>query len=128
MITVVFVAAAVAGTFAYGKWRINEAEKCITTGPIIAAVQTNVPQSVKQSFAAEEQILDELLNKTNNAQQRGRNLSSGLRRWCRRYWNRGLLHLLDDSHQYKLFDKAIREQAGQRQLYSGRRLRGQSAN
>jgi apolipoprotein N-acyltransferase len=70
-----------------------------------------VPQSVKQSFAAEEQILDELLNNNKQCAAAGAKLVIWPETMVQAILEPRLLHLLDDSHQYKLFDKAIREQA-----------------
>jgi apolipoprotein N-acyltransferase len=74
ILTVVITVAAVAGALIYGKWRINQTDKFVTMGPVIAAVQTNVPQSVKQSFEAEEQILDEVLKQSRQCIKAGTKL------------------------------------------------------
>lgn len=55
------VTAVLISTILYGRYRIEQSDDHITEGPVVAAVQSNVPQSVKETFAAEEQILDGLL-------------------------------------------------------------------
>jgi apolipoprotein N-acyltransferase len=111
--SILIVVAAVAGTLVYGKWRIEQTEKFITAGPIVAAVQTNIPQSVKQSFAAEEQIFDELLNQSNQCIPAGAKLIVWPETMVQAILDSQVLRLIDESHSYKLFDKAIRQHAGQ---------------
>jgi apolipoprotein N-acyltransferase len=111
LLRVLLVCAALLGAIGYGKWRINQADKFITMGPMVGAVQTNVPQSVKQSFAAEEQILDGLINQNRLCAAGGTRLIVWPETMVQAILEPQILRLLDDSLQYKLFDKAIREQA-----------------
>ncbi len=37
----------VVATIVYGRWRINQSDEFVTDGPLIASLQSNVPQSVK---------------------------------------------------------------------------------
>jgi len=109
--SILLVAAAVVGTIAYGKWRINQSGNCITSGPMVGAVQTNIPQSVKQSFAAEEQIFDELLTNSKQCVAGGAKLIVWPETMVQAILDSQVLRLLDESHSYKLFDKAIRQHA-----------------
>jgi apolipoprotein N-acyltransferase len=111
--SILIVAAAVVGTIVYGKWRIEQTEKFITAGPMVGAVQTNIPQSVKQSFAAEEQIFDELLANSKQCVAGGAKLVVWPETMVQAILDSQVLRLLDESHSYKLFDKAIREHAEQ---------------
>ena len=52
---------AIVGTVSYGRWRIGQTDQFVSQGPLVAAVQSNVPQSVKGSHAASSQIFDELM-------------------------------------------------------------------
>lgn len=52
--------AAILATIAYGHWRLGQTAECVTIGPRVAAVQSNVPQSVKGSHEASDQIFDAL--------------------------------------------------------------------
>ncbi|MFH1370792.1 MAG: apolipoprotein N-acyltransferase [Planctomycetota bacterium] len=99
------------GTVGYGRWRINQSDKYITTGPMISAVQTNVPQSVKQSFAAEEQILEELLDENKQCVSAGAKLVVWPETMVQAILEPQVLRLLDGSHIYRQFDKVISEQA-----------------
>jgi apolipoprotein N-acyltransferase len=105
------VCAAIIGTVAYGKWRINQSDKHITTGPMVAAVQTSIPQSVKQSFAAEEQIFDDLLDQSGQSATTGAKLIVWPETMVQAILEPQVLRLLDSSHSYNMFNKAISEHA-----------------
>ena len=110
--SILIVAAAVIGATIYGKWRISQSDKYITTGPMIAAVQTNVAQSVKRSFAAEEQILDELLGQNKQCVEAGAKLVVWPETMVQAILEPQVLRMIpDESHIYKQFDKIISEQA-----------------
>ena len=108
-----FVLAAIilASTLAYGCWRINQSEKCVTAGPLIGAVQTNIPISVKKSFAAEEQIFDQVLGESDQCVSAGAKLVAWPETMVQAILNPQVLRLLIDTHQYKTFDEKIREHA-----------------
>jgi len=56
------VCAALLSCVCYGRWRINQSDKSIETGPLLACCQSNVPQSVKRTFEASDSIFQELLD------------------------------------------------------------------
>lgn len=62
------VIAAVAATLFYGRFRIQQSDKYIDTGPLVGALQSNIPQSVKSSASEElnEKIFTELLQESDN--------------------------------------------------------------
>ena len=99
------------GTLEYGQWRINQSAKFVTPGPMIAAVQTNIPISVKKSFAAEKQIFDELLGQSNQCISAGAKLVVWPETMVQAILNQQVLRLLVDDHSYKIFDETIREHA-----------------
>lgn len=107
--TSAFVIAAVAGTLIYGNWRIGQAEGCVKAGPIVAAVQTNVPQSVKQSFAAEEEIFEELLGQSKQCIPAGAKLVVWPETMVQAVLNRQIWPYLQAPEKNEAFDKAIRE-------------------
>jgi apolipoprotein N-acyltransferase len=108
LLKVGLVCGALAGAVIYGRYRINEADKYIEAGPLVASVQTNVPQSVKQSFAAEQQILDGLLDQSNQCLQSKPELIVWPETMVQAILEPEVLRLLDEKHQYKQFDKIIR--------------------
>jgi apolipoprotein N-acyltransferase len=64
----------IVGAVLYGQWRLRQAERCVTEGPLVASLQSNVPISVKRSFEASEDIFDELMTKSEAAVSAGANL------------------------------------------------------
>ena len=68
------VVAVVAATFLYGHWRLGQGERCVTEGPLVASLQSNVPISVKRSFEASEDIFEELMAKSRAAASAGADL------------------------------------------------------
>ena len=109
--SILVTVAAVVGTLVYGQWRINQSAQFVTPGPMIAAVQTNIPISVKKSFAAEEQIFDELLGQSNQCISAGAKLVVWPETMVQAILNQQVLRLLIDDHSYKLFDATISEHA-----------------
>ena len=109
--SILVTVAVIAGTIVYGHWRINQSAQFVTPGPLIAAVQTNIPISVKKSFAAEEQIFDELLGQSNQCISAGVKLVVWPETMVQAILNPQVLRLLVDDHSYKIFDETIREHA-----------------
>ena len=107
----IFVAAVIIGTVVYGRWRIEQSDKYITDGPIVGAVQTNIPQSVKQTFAAEGRIFEELVANNKQCVEAGAKLVIWPETMVQAILEREVLRLIDGSHSYNVFDKAIKEQA-----------------
>jgi apolipoprotein N-acyltransferase len=113
LFSIIIVIAAVTGTLIYGHWRIEQTSKFITDGPMVAAVQTNVPQSVKQSFAAEQQMLDVLVGQSRQCMKSGAKLIVWPETMVQAILEPQVLHLLDESHQYQVFNKTISNLARQ---------------
>ncbi len=107
LITIVIIAAA----HVYGHWRIKQSNKFVKDGPLAASVQTNIPISVKKSFAAEEDIFEELLKLNNPCISAGAKLIVWPETMVQALLNEQVLRVLVDSHQYKLFDERIRQEA-----------------
>jgi apolipoprotein N-acyltransferase len=51
-------------TIAYGRWRINQSPAYSDSGPMVAALQSNVPQAVKRTFKAGKEMFDELMQQS----------------------------------------------------------------
>ncbi len=65
--TVVVVAAAVG----YGHWRLEQTGEYLKEGPRVAAMQSNVPQSVKRTFSKSGQLFDDLMVDSKAASRTG---------------------------------------------------------
>jgi apolipoprotein N-acyltransferase len=103
------VGAAVAGAFIYGQYRINESEKYIEEGPLVASVQTNVPQSVKKSHQSSEAILDELLENSNASIKAGAELVVWPETMVQSTLDKRVLSRLTDEYNCKMVDKILKE-------------------
>ncbi|MHC4617563.1 MAG: apolipoprotein N-acyltransferase [Planctomycetota bacterium] len=68
--TAVVCLAVIAATL-YGRWRIRQSEDFVQVGPVVASLQSNVPQSVKRTFQAESQIFDALMKQSRAAAKAG---------------------------------------------------------
>jgi len=108
---VTIVIAAVAATIVYGRWRINQSSKTVEEGPLVAAVQSNVPQSVKKSFAAERQIFEDLLEQSRQIKRTGAQLIAWPETMVQAILEPDLLRLIDSEHTYNLFDTGLKRHA-----------------
>lgn len=70
----VLTSAIVLGTVLYGHWRLRETQRYVEAGPLVAALQSNVPQSVKRSFKASENLFEKLMAKSKAAAALGAQL------------------------------------------------------
>ena len=110
-IKIAVVFGAVAGAILYGRWRVAESAEYIEDGPLVASVQSNVPQSVKQSFQAEEQIFTDLLHQSKESAEAGAELVVWPETMVQAILEPNLLRLLESSHSYRIFDKILSEHA-----------------
>jgi apolipoprotein N-acyltransferase len=103
------VCAALVAAIVYGQYRINESDKYIEAGPLVASVQTNVPQSVKKSHQSSEEILDELLKNSNASAKAGAELVVWPETMVQARLDPRILGLLAPSESDRLFDEILRE-------------------
>ena len=113
------VCTAVVATIVYGRWRISQEDEFVETGPVVASLQSNVPQSVKREalrgqgqYAKQtsQTIFDELMQKSKaSAQETGAELIVWPETMVQATLNPEVLALVDPSHPWKAFDKALRE-------------------
>jgi apolipoprotein N-acyltransferase len=106
VVVCVLVAAAV-----YGRWRINQTEQFITTGPLAASLQSNIPQSVKRTFESSDELFAGLMEHSRTAVQAGARLIVWPETMVQATLNPNVLRILSDGHPYAAFDKALREHA-----------------
>jgi len=103
------VCAAVVGAFAYGWWRIDQEGKCVTEGPLAAALQSNVPQSVKRSFESSEDLFNGLMEQSKTAVKASAELIVWPETMVQARLNPEVLWLLKPSDPWNIFDKRLRE-------------------
>jgi len=61
------ICAAIISTILYGTWRINQSDNLTEKGPVIAVLQSNVPQSIKRSGQASDAIFADLMKNSKKA-------------------------------------------------------------
>jgi len=103
------VCAALVAAIVYGRWRINQSPQFITEGPLVASLQSNVPQSVKRSFTESDNLFDELMQKSEAAAETGAELIVWPETMVQAVLNPRVVTLLDPAHSYCIFDNALRE-------------------
>jgi apolipoprotein N-acyltransferase len=103
------VCAALVATIAYGQWRINQEDELVTIGPLVASLQSNVPQSVKESGQASDKIFSDLLQNSKAAAQAGAELIVWPETMVQAVLDPRVLTLLDSSHPWKIFDETLKE-------------------
>ncbi len=102
----------VTGTVLYGQWRLRQAETCVTEGPLVGSLQSNVPQSVKRSFSVSGQLFEELMEKSQAAAQAGAELIVWPETMVQGLLDPGLWPLLEgDLDEDKAFHQALCEHA-----------------
>jgi apolipoprotein N-acyltransferase len=103
------VCGALAGAVIYGRYRINEADKYIEEGPLVASVQTNVPQSVKKSHQSSEAILEELLKNGKASVEAGAELVVWPETMVQATLDKRVLSRVTDEYSCKTVDKILKE-------------------
>ncbi len=111
LIKIAIVCAVVVAAIIYGQWRINQSPRFITQGPLVASLQSNVPQSVKRAFAESDKMFDDLMEKSRAAAKTGAELIVWPETIVQAVLNPRVLAILGPSHSYSIFDKALSEHA-----------------
>ena len=102
---------AVAATIVYGRWRINQSDEFVESGPLVASVQSNVPQSVKQSFQSSDEILEQLLQESGGAAEAGPVLIVWPETMVQATLDPRLLRRLSPAYHCKIVDEKLKEHA-----------------
>jgi len=107
----VLVGAAVVGTLAYGRWRIAQTAESTEPGPLVVSVQSNVPQSVKRTFQASEEIFTDLMQMSKAAARAGAELIVWPETTVQAVLNNETWPFLNEDPTRAQFDKALRDHA-----------------
>jgi apolipoprotein N-acyltransferase len=108
-IKAVLVCAAIIAAFAYGRWRIEQSDKVVEQGPIVASLQSNIPQSVKREGKSSEAIFNELLQQSKASIQAGAELIVWPETMVQAVLDPQVIRILDPCHPYKVFDNTLKE-------------------
>ncbi len=109
LLKVGLVCGALVATVVYGRYRINEADNYIKAGPLVASVQTNVPQFVKKLHQSREAILDDLLKSSTASIKAGAELVVWPETMVQAILDPRFLRLLAPSESNRLFDEILCE-------------------
>jgi len=118
LIKTAVVCSAVIATIIYGRWRISQEDEFVEAGPLVASLQSNIPQAVKREALRGEgevaeqtsqEIFDELMQKSKASAEAGAELIVWPETMVQATLNPEVLSLVDPSHPWKAFDKALRE-------------------
>jgi apolipoprotein N-acyltransferase len=105
--------------FVYGGLRIKQAEQIQTRGPILAAVQSNLPQSVKESelFEVNRQVFEGLLDISKTAVADGAELEVWPETIIPAIMDKGVWPYLLDANEALFYNKALGEFASSDDVY-----------
>jgi apolipoprotein N-acyltransferase len=110
---------AVAGTLLYGGYRINESADVFEKGPVIAAVQSNLPQSVKDSelFDVNREVFEGLLALSKTAAADGAELVIWPETIIPAIMDKPVWPYLLDANESLFYNKALGEFARSEDVY-----------
>jgi apolipoprotein N-acyltransferase len=111
LVKTVLVSVCVISAIFYGRWRIEQTDKFAEEGPLIAAVQSNVPQSVKRSHAATEEIFNDMVKNSQASATAGAELIVWPETMVQAVLDERILRVLDMSSIHKILDVQLREHA-----------------
>ncbi|MBN2132875.1 MAG: apolipoprotein N-acyltransferase [Sedimentisphaerales bacterium] len=108
---VVVTLAVVTGTLLYGQWRLGQTPAYVTDGPLVGSLQSNVPQSVKQSYSAGAELFDGLMVHSKAAAAAGAELIVWPETMVQGILDPALWPYLKNIDEDKAFHKALAEHA-----------------
>lgn len=108
-----FVGTAIIAAIAYGEFRLKQTDELIEVGPLVAAVQSNVPQSVKDSGSMEENniMLRTLLENSKASIQAGAELVVWPETMVPGVLDKRILRVLTSPSYHIFLDKNLRDHA-----------------
>jgi apolipoprotein N-acyltransferase len=109
LLAAILVCAAIVAAFTYGRWRIAQSDKFVEEGPLVASLQSNVPQSVKRTFSAENEIFDALMEQSKAATETGAELIIWPETMVQAILDSDVWPFLISAEECRAFDKALRE-------------------
>lgn len=98
-------------TILYGHWRLSQAEISTHPGPLVAALQSNIPQYVKDSGSPDldRQIFDNLLADSNEIARAHADLVIWPETMVPAILDERTLQILADQSSHKFFDSRLRQ-------------------
>ncbi|MFA7485895.1 MAG: apolipoprotein N-acyltransferase [Phycisphaerae bacterium] len=113
--SILIVAVLIISTILYGKWRIRKSEQTITQGPVVGVVQSNVPQSVKDSDESEitREVFASLLELSEKCRQSEAELIIWPETIVPAIMNKQVWPFLYDANDNLFFHKSLSEHSSQ---------------
>ncbi len=108
-IKTVVTAGLIIATIVYGQRRINETPGCLRPGPMIAAVQPNIPSNIKELADSAEPILNDLIEQTTKVFAAGAALVVWPETMVLATLNAGFVAYCKEDSNPVVFDKRISE-------------------
>lgn len=106
---IALVCTAVVAALIYGRWRINQSGKFIRPGPRVASVQSNVPQSIKQSWESSDVIFNSLLVNSRACAKAGADLIIWPETMVQAVLDPRVLNILDPNASHHSYDNTLRQ-------------------
>jgi len=116
------VCLSIIAAFTYGNWRIAQSDKpfdsaqggepvepVVEQGPIVASLQSNIPQSVKREGKSSEAIFNELLEQSKSSAKAGAEIIVWPETMVQAVLDPQVIRILDPCHPYKVFDNTLKE-------------------
>lgn len=99
------------GAMFYGRWRLGQEAQYVEAGPLAASLQSNVPQSVKNTFESSSDLFEDLIKESNDASTYKPELIVWPETMVQGILNPEILQYREDTHESVIFDKKLREHA-----------------
>ena len=111
LLKVGIVFAVLIATIYYGRWRLNQEEQFVEDGPVVASLQSNVPQSVKRSFKSGTELFEGLMAHSKAAAEAGTELIIWPETMVQAILDTNTWPYLVNTEEYMALDAALAEHA-----------------
>ena len=105
------VTALLAGCILYGRWRISQEDEFVEPGPLAASLQSNIPQSVKDTFESSDVLFSDLMTQSKAASEAGAELIIWPETMVQAWLNPEILRFVEPNDSWQIYDKELREHA-----------------
>jgi apolipoprotein N-acyltransferase len=109
-----FVLLVLLGTIIYGRWRIGQISEFTHPGPLVGSVQPNVPSHIKELSEAGDEILADLIERSDACIEAGAKLVAWPETIVLATLNKSYLELCSPESSPRIFDRVISEHTKER--------------
>jgi apolipoprotein N-acyltransferase len=111
LLKIIIVVAVLIATIYYGRWRLSQEEQFVEEGPVFASLQSNVPQSVKNTFESGTELFEGLMVHSKAAAEAGAELIVWPETMVQAILDTNTWPYLLHTDEYKALDSALKEHA-----------------